>query len=184
MFSRSFFAGALSYMLTTFFGGFVWHLVLFKSSYHSLDTWTRFEEPVIPLGFAAITLQVCRPRAIICRSPLLTSGNNAASTCADFRVSIPLCQGMLLSHMLPMYLKASGSRSTTGGARFGLWVGGMVFSLTVLAHVAKNKVACAEGFAVLEGIFCLLQFPASCVAMAAAQKRTGARHVSEERKKA
>lgn len=55
----SFAAGVLAYMIVTFNGGYVWHLVLFSDMYLSLKTWTRLDEGVIvPLGVAAVALQV------------------------------------------------------------------------------------------------------------------------------
>lgn len=58
--SASFVAGVLAYMIATFNGGYVWHLVLFSDMYLSLKTWTRLEdgEVIVPLGVAAVALQV------------------------------------------------------------------------------------------------------------------------------
>lgn len=53
-----FIAGVLAYMLATFNGGYVWHLVLFNEMYLSLKTWSRFDDVVVPLGAGAIFLQV------------------------------------------------------------------------------------------------------------------------------
>lgn len=44
-----------------------------------------------------------------------------------------------------------------------------MFSFAVLAHSAKNKVASFAIFALLEGVFGILQFPLSCVAVAVAR---------------
>lgn len=57
-FNASFAAGMLAYMLATFNGGYVWHLVLFNEQYLSLKTWSRFDDPLMPFGVAAIGLQV------------------------------------------------------------------------------------------------------------------------------
>lgn len=51
-------AGALAYMIATFNGGYVWHLVLFNDMYLALKTWTRLDAVVVPLGVAAVCLQV------------------------------------------------------------------------------------------------------------------------------
>lgn len=51
-------AGMLAYMIATFNGGYVWHLVLFNDMYLALKTWSRFDDPVLPLGAAAICIQV------------------------------------------------------------------------------------------------------------------------------
>lgn len=47
---------------------------------------------------------------------------------------------------------------------------GLNFAVAVLDHGGKNKMACFEGFAAVEGIYCLWQFPLSCAAMAVAQR--------------
>lgn len=57
--SASFVAGFLAYSFVTFAGGYSWHILAFRESYLSLETWTNFHEPVIVLGVCAITLQVC-----------------------------------------------------------------------------------------------------------------------------
>lgn len=54
-----FIAGVLAYMIATFNGGYVWHLVLFNEMYLALKTWSRFDDVVIPMGAAAIFIQVC-----------------------------------------------------------------------------------------------------------------------------
>lgn len=56
--STSFAAGVLAYMIATFNGGYLWHLVLFNEMYASLKTWTRFDDVVVPLGASAVFLQV------------------------------------------------------------------------------------------------------------------------------
>lgn len=56
--AASFAAGVLAYMIATFNGGYLWHLVLFNEMYSSLKPWTRFDDVVIPLGAAAVCLQV------------------------------------------------------------------------------------------------------------------------------
>lgn len=59
MMSTSFAAGVLAYMLATFNGGFLWHLVLFNDMYLSLKVWTRFPENIgLELGASAVLLQV------------------------------------------------------------------------------------------------------------------------------
>lgn len=45
-------------MIATFNGGYLWHILLFQDMYASLKTWTRFDDVVLPLGAAAIGLQV------------------------------------------------------------------------------------------------------------------------------
>lgn len=52
------FVGSLAYLISTFLGGYCWHLVVFNDAYASLKAWTKFDDPVIPLGFAACALQV------------------------------------------------------------------------------------------------------------------------------
>lgn len=51
-------AGVLAYMIATFNGGYLWHVVLFNDMYLSLKTWNRFDDVVVPLGAAAICIQV------------------------------------------------------------------------------------------------------------------------------
>lgn len=52
------FVGAwLSYVAVTFVMGFVWHLVLFKKLYRELAIFTRIDDPIVPLGFAAMLIQ-------------------------------------------------------------------------------------------------------------------------------
>ena len=48
--------GTVGYMLIVFPLAYVWHLVLFKPTYHELGYFSR-EEPVIAFGLAAIALQ-------------------------------------------------------------------------------------------------------------------------------
>ncbi len=50
-------------------------------------------------------------------------------------------------------------------------VAGVIFSVAVLAHSAKNRSACVEGFVTLEGLYCVLQFPLSCAFVAFSQER-------------
>ena len=45
------------YVVATFVGGFVWHLLLFKQTYIDLKIFTRIEDPVIPLGLSAMIIQ-------------------------------------------------------------------------------------------------------------------------------
>ncbi|MFN8006770.1 MAG: DUF1761 domain-containing protein [Terriglobia bacterium] len=52
------FLGAwLSYVLVTFAMGFVWHLIIFKKLYEELAIFSRINDPIIPLGFAAMLIQ-------------------------------------------------------------------------------------------------------------------------------
>jgi len=52
------FVGAwLVYVAVTFVMGFVWHLVLFKGLYRELAIFSRIDDPIIPLGFAAMLIQ-------------------------------------------------------------------------------------------------------------------------------
>ncbi|CAN0197032.1 unnamed protein product [Pylaiella littoralis] len=133
----SFAAGVLAYMIVTFNGGYVWHLVLFSDMYLSLKTWTRLDEGVIvPLGVAAVALQA-----------------------------------LLVAYMLPVFQRATERSGILSGALFGLWMAGLIFSIQVLAHTAKNHAACVEGFVALEGLYCLLQFPLSCAFVAFSQDR-------------
>ncbi|CAN0514462.1 unnamed protein product [Ectocarpus sp. 8 AP-2014] len=56
--STSLAAGVLAYMLATFNGGYLWHLVLFNDMYLSLKVWTRFPEDIgLQLGASAVLLQ-------------------------------------------------------------------------------------------------------------------------------
>ena len=54
-------------------------------------------------------------------------------------------------------------------------VAGLIFSVAVLAHSAKNQSACIEGFVALEGLYCVLQFPLSCGFVAFSQERAARR---------
>lgn len=47
----------VGYVLATFAGGFVWHLLLFEQTYVELGIFTRIEDPVIPLGVSAMVIQ-------------------------------------------------------------------------------------------------------------------------------
>jgi hypothetical protein len=52
------FAGAwFAYLVVTFAMGYVWHLVLFKDLYARLAIFSRLDDPVVPLGFAAMLIQ-------------------------------------------------------------------------------------------------------------------------------
>ena len=52
------FIGAwISYVLVTFAMGFVWHLIAFKKIYDELAIFSRIDDPIIPLGFAAMLIQ-------------------------------------------------------------------------------------------------------------------------------
>lgn len=52
------FVGAwISYVLVTFAMGFVWHLLVFKKIYDELAIFSRIDDPIIPLGFAAMLIQ-------------------------------------------------------------------------------------------------------------------------------
>ena len=57
MFTAQFFGSWLAYLVITFAMGFVWHLVLFKKLYAKLGIFTRIDDPIIPLGFAAMLIQ-------------------------------------------------------------------------------------------------------------------------------
>jgi len=46
-----------TYIAITFALGFVWHLVLFKTLYAELGIFTRIDDPIIPLGLAAMLMQ-------------------------------------------------------------------------------------------------------------------------------
>lgn len=52
-----FLAAWAGYLIATFIGGFVWHLLLFKQTYIDLKIFTRIEDPVIPLGLSAMFIQ-------------------------------------------------------------------------------------------------------------------------------
>lgn len=54
---RRFLAAWAGYLIATFIGGFVWHLLLFKQTYIELKIFTRIEDPVIPLGLSAMVIQ-------------------------------------------------------------------------------------------------------------------------------
>jgi hypothetical protein len=53
---RTYWLGALAYLVVTFPFAFVWHLVLFKNVYDRLGIFNR-EEPIVALGFVAILVQ-------------------------------------------------------------------------------------------------------------------------------
>jgi hypothetical protein len=52
-----FWAAWAGYVLATFVGGAVWHLVLFQDVYVELGIFSRIEDPVIPLGVSAMLIQ-------------------------------------------------------------------------------------------------------------------------------
>ena len=81
-----FIAGVLAYMLATFNGGYVWHLVLFNDMYLALKTWNRFDDVIVPLGAGAIFLQVREgggARRVICAKRLTFS--LGCEPCAELR---------------------------------------------------------------------------------------------------
>ncbi|OYW74025.1 MAG: hypothetical protein B7Z37_19355 [Verrucomicrobia bacterium 12-59-8] len=55
--SPRYFLASGAYIVTTFILGFVWHLVLFKSTYQRLGIFSRIDDPIIPLGLTAMILQ-------------------------------------------------------------------------------------------------------------------------------
>lgn len=57
MFTAEFFGSWLAYVVITFVMGFVWHLVLFKDLYRRLAIYSRIDDPVVPLGLAAMIIQ-------------------------------------------------------------------------------------------------------------------------------
>ena len=57
MLSVGFFAGWFAYLLVTFAMGYIWHLVAFKDLYARLAIFTRLDDPIVPLGFAAMVIQ-------------------------------------------------------------------------------------------------------------------------------
>ncbi len=57
MFNASFLGTWLAYVVVTFAMGFVWHLVLFKRLYAKLAIYSRLDDPIIPLGLAAMLIQ-------------------------------------------------------------------------------------------------------------------------------
>lgn len=46
-----------AYVLTTFVMGFVWHLLVFEELYRELAIFSRIDDPIVPLGFAAMVIQ-------------------------------------------------------------------------------------------------------------------------------
>lgn len=52
---RGFWLGFAAYLIPTFAIAFVWHLVLFESSYHALQIYRA--DPIIPFGLASMTIQ-------------------------------------------------------------------------------------------------------------------------------
>lgn len=76
MFTAEFFGAWLAYVVITFVLGFVWHLVLFKGLYRRLAIYSRIDDPVVPLGLAAMIIQGAilaglYPRVMHEESPLL-----------------------------------------------------------------------------------------------------------------
>jgi hypothetical protein len=57
MFTAKFVGSWLAYLVITFAMGFVWHLMLFKELYAKLGIFTRIDDPIIPLGLAAMLIQ-------------------------------------------------------------------------------------------------------------------------------
>lgn len=55
--SREFVLAWAVYVVVTFGLGFVWHLVLFRRTYSRLGVFSRIDDPVIPLGIAAMLIQ-------------------------------------------------------------------------------------------------------------------------------
>jgi hypothetical protein len=47
----------MSYVLVTLALGFVWHLHVFKKIYQKLAIFSRIDDPIIPLSFAAMLIQ-------------------------------------------------------------------------------------------------------------------------------
>ena len=57
MTTKRFLAAWAAYLVVTFAGGAIWHLMLFEATYVRLGIFTRIKDPVIPLGLAAMLLQ-------------------------------------------------------------------------------------------------------------------------------
>lgn len=57
MFNASFLGSWLAYVVVTFALGFVWHLILFKQLYAKLAIYSRLDDPIVPLGLAAMVVQ-------------------------------------------------------------------------------------------------------------------------------
>lgn len=55
--SSTFLLAWLGYLVPTFALGYLWHLVLFKNIYRQLGIFSRIDDPIVPLGFAAMLLQ-------------------------------------------------------------------------------------------------------------------------------
>lgn len=55
--NKKFFGAWGAYLGVTFAAGFVWHLILFKQLYKDLGIFSRIDDPIIPLGFAAMLIQ-------------------------------------------------------------------------------------------------------------------------------
>ena len=53
----SFLGAWLAYLVVTFAMGYVWHLVLFRRLYAGLAIFTRLDDPIVSLGFAAMVIQ-------------------------------------------------------------------------------------------------------------------------------
>ena len=57
MFTTAFYGSWFAYVAITFALGFIWHLMVFKSLYRRLAIYTRFDEPIIPLGLLSMLIQ-------------------------------------------------------------------------------------------------------------------------------
>lgn len=57
MHAKPFLGAWVAYVLITFALGFVWHLVLFASLYEELAIFSRLDDPIVPLGLAAMVIQ-------------------------------------------------------------------------------------------------------------------------------
>jgi hypothetical protein len=55
--AKKLYSAWLAYLVITFVLGYLWHLVLFKDLYAKLAIFTRLEDPIVPLGFAAMVIQ-------------------------------------------------------------------------------------------------------------------------------
>jgi hypothetical protein len=53
--TRSFWLGVLAYLIPTFPIAYLWHLVVFASTYEALGIYRP--DPIIPLGFASMVIQ-------------------------------------------------------------------------------------------------------------------------------
>lgn len=126
--TNKFISAWVAYVAVTFMLGFIWHLVLFKALYHELAIFSRIDDPIVPLGFAAMVIQ-----------------------------------GAILAYVYPFLSRRQ--KPIMDGIKFGIMMGIFIASSAVIAEAAKQRVTSLPTWLAVEGIYYLIQFGISGLAI-------------------